>query len=85
MTDPYKVLGIDPSATDEAFDQLGKYALKTGNQKLLDEYRETVVIISSNTASFFFIIIPPHPTNYREHQRRGLKCLQMPLKAPQLR
>ncbi len=39
----FKKAAIDPSATDEAFDQLGKYALKTGNQKLLDEYRETVV------------------------------------------
>ena len=36
----FKKCAIDPTATNEAIDQLGKYALKTGNQKLLDEYRE---------------------------------------------
>ena len=37
----FKKCAIDPTATNEAIDQLGKYALKTGNQKLLDEYRES--------------------------------------------
>lgn len=40
----FKKSAIDTSATDEAFDQIGKYALKTGNQKLIEEYRATVVM-----------------------------------------
>ena len=36
----FKRSAVDSSATDEAMEQLGKYALKTGNQELLDEYRK---------------------------------------------
>jgi hypothetical protein len=36
----FKRSSVDSSATDEAMDQLGRYALKTGNQELLDEYRK---------------------------------------------
>lgn len=39
----FKKAAVDPSATNEAFDEIGKYALKTGNQKLIEEYRATVV------------------------------------------
>ena len=36
----FKRSAVDSAATDEAMDQLGKYALKTGNQELLNEYRK---------------------------------------------
>lgn len=44
----FKRSALDSTATDEAFDQLGKYALKTGNQALLDEYRATVASKNQN-------------------------------------
>ena len=44
----FKRASVDSTATIEAYSQLGKYALKTGNQPLLDEYRAIVAKKSQN-------------------------------------
>ncbi len=61
----FKRSAVDSSATEEALSQLAKYALKTGNQALIDEYRESVVTKSQ---------IAEEDINQTFFKKEGLIC-----------